>query len=134
MYNDIIALSICLLLALFIAGVLKLKVLASMSWVNSIIAGIMSLVLVLFVITSLIKETQEGKFTSLKISQKVMRSVFLARAVLVLLPLIHDVAVDIALDIALGLIKKMATSSASVRMQKNTAYGNLKCALNNGCP
>lgn len=130
MYNDIIALSICLLLALFIAGVLKLKVLASMSWVNSIIAGIMSLVLVLFVITSLIKETQEGKFTSLKISQKVMRSVFLARAVLVLLPLIHDVAVDIAL----GLIKKMATSSASVRMQKNTAYGNLKCALNNGCP
>lgn len=130
MYNDMIALSICLLLALFIAGVLKLKVLASMSWVNSIIAGIMSLVLVLFVITSLIKETQEGKFTSLKISQKVMRSVFLARAVLVLLPLIHDVAVDIAL----GLIKKMATSSASVRMQKNTAYGNLKCALNNGCP
>lgn len=130
MYNDIIALSICLLLALFIAGVLKLKVLASMSWVNSIIAGIMSLVLVLFVITSLIKETQEGKFTSLKISQKVMRSVFLARAVLVLLPLIHDVAVDIAL----GLIKKMATSSASLRMQKNTAYGNLKCALNNGCP
>lgn len=122
MYNDIIALSICLLLALFIAGVLKLKVLASMSWVNSIIAGIMSLVLVLFVITSLIKETQEGKFTSLKISQKVMRSVFLARAVLVLLPLIHDVAVDIAL----GLIKKMATSSAR--------YGNLKCALNNGCP
>lgn len=69
MYNDIIALSICLLLALFIAGVLKLKVLASMSWMNSIIAGIMSLVLVLFVITSLIKETQEGKFTSLKISQ-----------------------------------------------------------------
>lgn len=130
MYNDIIALSTCLLLALFIAGVLKLKVLASMSWVNSIIAGTMSLVLVLFVITSLIKETQEGKFTSLKISQKVMRSVFLARAVLVLLPLIHDVAVDIAL----GLIKKMATSSASVRMQKNTAYGNLKCALNNGCP
>lgn len=130
MYNDIIALSICLLLALFIAGVLKLKVLASMSWVNSIIAGIMSLVLVLFVITSLIKETQEGKFTSLKISQKVMRSVFLARAVLVLLPLIHDVAVDIALR----LIKKMATSSASLRMQKNTAYGNLKCALNNGCP
>lgn len=90
----------------------------------------MSLVLVLFVITSLIKETQEGKFTSLKISQKVMRSVFLARAVLVLLPLIHDVAVDIALR----LIKKMATSSASLRMQKNTAYGNLKCALNNGCP
>lgn len=130
MYNDIIALSICLLLALFIAGVLKLKVLASMSWVNSIIAGTMSLVLMLFVITSLIKETQEGKFTSLKISQKVMRSVFLARAMLVLLPLIHDVAVDIAL----GLIKKMATSSASVRMQKNTAYGNLKCALNNGCP
>lgn len=130
MYNDIIALSTCLLLALFIAGVLKLKVLASMSWVNSIIAGTMSLVLVLFVITSLIKETQEGKFTSLKISQKVMRSVFLARAMLVLLPLIHDVAVDIAL----GLIKKMATSSASVRMQKNTAYGNLKCALNNGCP
>lgn len=130
MYNDIIALSTCLLLALFIAGVLKLKVLASMSWVNSIIAGIMSLVLMLFVITSLIKETQEGKFTSLKISQKVMRSVFLARAMLVLLPLIHDVAVDIAL----GLIKKMATSSASVRMQKNTAYGNLKCALNNGCP
>lgn len=130
MYNDIIALSICLLLALFIAGVLKLKVLASMSWMNSIIAGIMSLVLVLFVITSLIKETQEGKFTSLKISQKVMRSVFLARAVLVLLPLIHDVAVDIAL----GLIKKMATSSASLRMQKNTAYGILKCALNNGCP
>lgn len=130
MYNDIIALSTCLLLALFIAGVLKLKVLASMSWVNSIIAGIMSLVLVLFVITSLIKETQEGKFTSLKISQKVMRSVFLARAVLVLLPLIHDVAVDIALR----LIKKMATSSASLRMQKNTAYGNLKCALNNGCP
>lgn len=130
MYNDIIALSICLLLALFIAGVLKLKVLASMSWVNSIIAGIMSLVLVLFVITSLIKETQEGKFTSLKISQKVMRSVFLARAVLVLLPLIHDFAVDIAL----WLIKKMATSSASLRMQKNTAYGNLKCALNNGCP
>lgn len=130
MYNDIIALSTCLLLALFIAGVLKLKVLASMSWVNSIIAGIMSLVLVLFVITSLIKETQEGKFTSLKISQKVMRSVFLARAVLVLLPLIHDVAVDIALR----LIKKMATSSASLRVQKNTAYGNLKCALNNGCP
>ena len=130
MYNDIIALSTCLLLALFIAGVLKLKVLASMSWVNSIIAGTMSLVLVLFVITSLIKETQEGKFTSLKISQKVMRSVFLARAMLALLPLIHDVAVDIAL----GLIKKMATSSASVRMQKNTAYGNLKCALNNGCP
>ena len=130
MYNDIIALSTCLLLALFIAGVLKLKVLASMSWVNSIIAGTMSLVLVLFVITSLIKETHEGKFTRLKIAQKVMRSVFLARAVLVLLPLIHDVAVDIAL----GLIKKMATSSASVRMQKNTAYGNLKCALNNGCP
>ncbi|MBR1694143.1 MAG: hypothetical protein IJ709_01900 [Selenomonas sp.] len=130
MYNDIIALIICLLLALFIAGVLKLKVLASMSWGNSIIAGGMSLVLVLFVIMSLIKETQEGKFASLKISEKVMRSVFLARAMLVLLPLIHDVAVDTALE----LIEKMATSSASMRMQKNTAYGNLKYALNNGCP
>ena len=130
MYNDIIALIICLSLALFIAGVLKLKVLASMSWGNSIIAGAMSFILVLFVITSLIKETQEGKFASLKISEKVVRSVFLARAMLVLLPLIHDVAVDTAVE----LMEKIATRPASMRIQKNTAYGNLKCALNNGCP
>lgn len=127
--SDVSALTISILLALLIAGVLKFRMLARQSWYNSVIMSILAAFLMLFVISSAIRETQTGKFIGLNLTEKLSRCFAIVRVIFESLPLVHDAAADIAIDIA----NNIAADNEKRNCRDNVAYTNVKFALLNGC-